>query len=138
MSEIAPPTEAEILKTAKNLPALWGAAVAAGVVCFGLALYWAYIEPGLDWVWAVAAAGVGIVGYNLAFFALCASFAPAMAKMVRDDTEVKGDAVTQVVEHGVSGEKTIDAYLPTYANARGISAVAITSAILATVALTFF
>lgn len=136
MTENAPNPEFDGL--VRRLSGLWRGALAMGAVAFGLATYWVYQGPGLDWIWAVAAFGVAVVSYNLAFFIFCSAWAPEMATMVRDDTKVEGDSVTHVVEHGVTGDPRLDAYLQTYANARGISAVAITSAILATIAVAFF
>ncbi len=121
-----------------RLNGFWRGAVAMGAAAFGLATYWIYQGPGLDWIWGVAAFGVGVVSYNLAFFIFCSAWAPEMAPMVKDDTRVEGDSVTHVVEHGATGDPRLDSYIQTYASARGISVAAIGAAVIAPIALTFF
>lgn len=121
-----------------RLRALWGAAIAFGVLAFALALWWAATGPGFDWIWGVMAFGVAVAVYNLAFFLLCAGRAPEMAAMVKDDTEIHGDSVTHVVEHDETGDPRLDAWIRTYATARGVSAAAIGAAVLMAIALAFF
>jgi len=119
---------------------LWIAALISGVVTFFAGLAWVNSSggPGFDWIWTVAAFGLAAVVYNVAFFALCSMFVPELSTLVEDDTEVHGDDVTHVVKHMETGDEKVDFYIRAYANARAISAVAIVSGIIATIALTFF
>lgn len=123
-----------------NLNRLWLAALVAGAVTFLCGLAWVNSSggPGFDWIWAVAAFGLAAVAYNIAFFGLCSIFAPGLSSLVEDDTEVHGDDVTHVVKHMETGDETIDFYIRSYASARAITAVAIVSGIMASIALAFF
>lgn len=129
-----------LVDVTKRLKTLWWIAVVTGVIGFSGALLWvnSTTGPGFDWIWVVAAFGAAAIVYNVAFFALCSMFAPGLATLVEDDTEIDGDNVTHVVRHAATGDEALDAYVKTYAVARGTSAVAIVSGIMITVALTFF
>ncbi len=118
----------------------WLGALLLGAASFVAGLSWASTSqgPGLDWIWGVAIFGAAAIVYNLAFFLLCSVFAPTLASFVKDDTEVQGDDVTHVVHYAESGNDILDSYIRAYASARGVSAVAIVSGIMATIALTFF
>jgi len=119
---------------------LWWSALLISAVSFVAGLTWVNSAqgPGLDWIWGIAAFGAAAAIYNLAFFLLRSIFAPALASFVKDDTEVQGDDVTHVVHYGESGDDTLDPYIRAYASARGVSAAAIVSVIMITIALTFF
>lgn len=123
-----------------QLYAFWLTAIACGIAAFAGALTWVNTAggPGFDWIWLVAAFGLGAVIYNIAFFALCSLFLPGLANFVEDDTEVHGDDVTHVVRHIETGNENIDFYVRSYAAARGTTAVAIVSVVMAAVALYFF
>ena len=119
---------------------LWWLAIGTGVAGAGLGLLWVNSPqgPGFDWVWAVAAFGVGVIVYNVAFFALCSMFVPGLSALVEDDTEIKGDTVVHVVRHAETGDEANDFYIRAYAAARGMSATAIGAAVMIAVALWFF
>lgn len=123
-----------------RLRRLWISALIAGVVGLIASLLWVASSggPGLDWIWGVAAFGVAALIYNIAFFVLCSLYAPELASLVEDDTEVHGDDVVHVVRHAETGEKTTDDYIRTYATARGVTAVTIVSAVMITGAVLFF
>jgi len=128
------------LKIGSNLQRLWLAALACGAVTFLAGLAWVNSSggPGFDWIWAVAAFGLAAVVYNIAYFLFCSVFVPGLAALVEDDTQVRGDDVTHVVKHAETGNETIDFYIRAYATARGTTAVAIVSGVIAAIALTFF
>ncbi|MBU2581817.1 MAG: hypothetical protein KJ622_08875 [Alphaproteobacteria bacterium] len=127
-------------RLAGKLKSLWIAALCGGAGAFLAGLAWVNSTggPGFDWIWAVAAFGFGAVIYNAVFFALCSAFVPGLSALVEDDTQVHGDDVTHVVKHAETGDERIDFYIRAYATSRGVSAAAIVSAIMATIALTFF
>ena len=116
---------------------LWWVAIAVGVAGAALGAVWVNSPqgPGFDWVWLVAALGVGVIVYNVTFFALCSMFLAGLSDLVEDDTEVKGDNVTHVVRHVETGDESADFYIRAYAGARAISATTIVAAITITVAL---
>ena len=134
------PDQDDTLPTTKQLQTLWLAALAVSAVGFVAGLAWLNSAqgPGLDWIWIVAVFGAAALLYNLAFFALCSLCASALATLVTDETEVKGDDVAHVVRYQETGTEALDPYVRAYATARGVSAAAIVSAIVATVALLFF
>ncbi len=119
---------------------LWLAAILIGAVCFLLGLLWTNSTngPGLDWIWGIAAFGLGVIIYNIAFFVFCSIFAPGLAGLVEDKTEVRGDTVVHVVEHAEVGDESIDFYIRAYASARATTATSIVLGILVTIALMFF
>ncbi len=127
-------------KLAGSLKRIWLAALVCGALAFLAGLAWVNSTggPGFDWIWVVAAFGLGAVIYNVAFFALCSIFVPGLSSLVEDDTEVQGDDVTHVVKHIETGDETVDFYIRAYAAARGTSAVAIVSGIMVAIALMFF
>ncbi|MBU1210071.1 MAG: hypothetical protein KJ587_02220 [Alphaproteobacteria bacterium] len=127
-------------RIAGSLQRLWLAALACGAVTFLAGFAWVSSSggPGFDWIWAVAAFGLAAVVYNIAFFVLCSVFVPGLSTLVEDATQVHGDDVTHVVKHAETGNKTIDFYIRAYATARGTTAVAIVSGVMAAIALTFF
>lgn len=133
-------TKKDELQTEKRLQNLWAFALVAGLIAFALALMWVNSSqgPGLDWIWTIAAFGAAALVYNIAFFILCSIFAPGLSALVSDDTEVQGDDVAHVVRYEATGTEAVDAYVRTYATARGVSAVAIVSGIMIALALTFF
>ena len=124
----------------QKLRRFWLAALVIGAFSFVLGLLWTASPggPGLDWIWAVAAFGLGAIVYNLAFFLLCTVFASGLSSHVEDDTEVHGDDVVHVVRHKVSGDETLDFYIRAYASARAITAVTIVSVTLGGLAIVFF
>lgn len=119
---------------------LWLAALLVGAVSFLACLLWASSSqgPGLNWIWGVAAFGLGAIVYNIAFFLLCTIFVPGLSGLVREDTEVHGDTVAHVVHHTETGDETLDFYIRSYSAARATTAIAIVSGILIAVALIFF
>ncbi len=119
---------------------LWWVAIAAGVVGAGLGAVWVNSPqgPGFDWIWLVAAFGVGVIVYNVTFFGLCSMFLAGLSDLVEDDTEIKGDSVAHVVRHAETGDESTDFYIRAYAGARAISATTIVAAITITVALWLF
>ena len=119
---------------------LWWAALAIGAAGMGLGLLWVMSSggPGLDWVWAIAVFGAGVIVYNVAFFVLCSMFTPGLGDLVEDDTEVKGDTVTHVVRHAETGDEKTDFYIRAYAAARGVSVSAIGGGVMIALALWFF
>ena len=119
---------------------IWLAAILTGAVSFLIGLLWASSAqgPGLDWVWGVAAFGIGAIVYNIAFFILCSIFVPDLAALVKDDTEVHGDTATHVVKYAELGDETIDFYIRSYASARATSAVAVGMGIMIALAVIFF
>jgi len=119
---------------------LWWIAVAIGSLGFVAGLLWANSPqgPGLTFIWGVAAFGLGVIVYNVAFFVLCSIFIPGLAAFVEDDTQVHGDDVTHVVRHVEVGDEAVDFYIRAYASARATSAVAIVSGIMIAAALMFF
>ena len=119
---------------------LWLAAILVGAVSFLIGLLWTNSSqgPGLNWIWGVAAFGLGAIVYNFTFFLLCTIFVPGLSGLVRDDTEVQGDTVTHVVHHTETVGLTAPFYLRSYATARATTAVAIVSGIMIAVALIFF
>lgn len=128
------------MKIAGSLRWLWLAALACGVGAFLAGLAWVNSSggPGFDWIWVVATFGLAAVVYNIAFFGFCSVFVPGLSAFVEGDTQVQGDDVTHVVKHAETGHKAIDFYIRAYATARGTTAVAIVSGVMAAIALTFF
>lgn len=128
------------MRLIKLLQNLWAFALVFGTLGFGLALMWVNSAqgPGLDWIWFIAAFGAAALVHNVAFFALCSMFAPALPKLVTDDTQVQGDDVTHVVRNKETGLHSLDFYVRAYSTARGVSAVTIVSAIMIAIALAFF
>lgn len=124
----------------KRAAKLWWLAIAAGMLGAVAGMLWVNSPdgPGFEWIWLVAALGVGVIVYNAAFFALCSIFVPGLSNLVEDDTEVKGDDVTHVVRHIETGDEGTDFYIRAYAGARAISATTIVAAIMITGALWFF
>ncbi len=127
-------------RTIARLRLLWIISLVSAVAAFGLSLLWLASPqgPGLDWIWGIAAFGAAALVYNIVFFVLCSIFAAGLSKLVEDDTEVHGDTVTHVVRHSETGDATSDFYIGAYATARAITATFIVSAIMVTIALTFF
>ncbi len=119
---------------------LWLLAIAFGLITFLGGLFWVSSPggPGLDVVWGVAAVGLGVIAFNIAFFILCSIFAPGISDLVEDDTEVQGDDVVHVVRHAETGDEKTDFYIRNYATARGVTAVAIVSGVMIAAALVFF
>lgn len=140
MSDDPQSTPPSTLPDPKLLQTLWLGALAIGAIGLLAGLAWLRSSdgPGLDWIWAVAAFGAAALLYHAAFFALCSIFAPALAQLVRDDTEVQGDDVAHVVHYQETGNQALDSYVRAYATARGVSAAAIVSLIIATIAIIFF
>lgn len=126
--------------TIARLRWLWGLSLLAATVAFGLSLLWLASPqgPGLDVIWGIAAFGAAALVYNIVFFLLCSIFAAGLSNLVEDDTEVHGDNVHHVVRHAETGDETSDFYIRAYATARAITATAIVSAVMITIALTFF
>lgn len=124
----------------QRLRRLWWLAVAIGIAAFGCALLWVVSPggPGFDWIWALAAFGVGVIACNLAFFALCSMFVPSLGDMVEDETRVEGNDVVHVVHHPETGDAVTDFYIRAYATARGVSVSAIGAGVLIALALWFF
>jgi hypothetical protein len=128
------------LQSQRRAKALWLTAFLIGCAGFAGGLFWVSSSrgPGFDWIWAVAAFGLGAILYNIAFFALCSIFAPGLAGLVRDRTKIEGDTVHHVVEHADTGDEAVDFYIRAYASARAITAVAIVSGVMMGLALAFF
>lgn len=124
----------------RKLRSLWWVAFVVGVISFALGLLWVNSSggPGLDWIWGVAAFGLGVVLFNVAFFILCSIFASSLSSRVEDDTEVDGDTVVHVVRHQQSGHEPLDFYIRAYATARATTAVAITIVVMGSLAVYFF
>jgi len=128
------------MTSVQKLRKLWLAALVIGALGCVLGLLWTVSPggPGFDWIWGVAAFGLGAIVYNLAFFLLCTAFASGLSSQVEDDTEVHGDEVVHVVRHTVSSDETLDCYIRYYANARAVTAVTIISVIFGGLAIVFF
>lgn len=134
------PNQDQRIPSEKLLQKLWAFALVIGTAGFGAGLMWLNSAqgPGLDWIWGIAAFGAAALIFNIAYFVLCSLFAPALATLVTDDTEVHGDDVAHVVRYRETGTEAVDFYVRAYATARSVSAVAIVSGIMITVALLFF
>ena len=125
--------------SAARLKALWIAALGVGAAVFGLAMLWASVETDFTWVWWLMAFGVGVIGYNAAFAALCSVLAPGVVGfVVEEDTEIRGDDVVHVVKHSETGDESYDFYIRAYATARGATIAALSMGLLIAVALIFF
>lgn len=122
-----------------RLKRLWLVSMLIGVGAFAAALGWVYANTDFDWIWSVAALGVGAIAQSAAFYLLCLWRAPALGGFITgEETKVEGDNVVTETAHAETGDPALDRYIRAYVNARGATMVAASTAVMIVIALAIY